>query len=93
MADFAAKKNSYADRLTQRATYLLEVLDDLAGLRKEWDEVGLGDGGPAEIADEDLAARFPHLTAADLASAMNTIDALLILRSQGHGTNLARLRG
>lgn len=92
MADFAAKKNAYVSRLVNRTVALIEALDELDGLRKEWDEVGFGADGEEAITDEDLVGNFPALETLDLSNMMNTIDAYDTLRTQGHGSNMQALR-
>jgi len=90
--DLKQKKSAYVSRLIQRTVDALDAMDAFVPIRKEWDEMGYGQGGPNAIIDVDLEAEFPHLTAAKLVSIMTTIDAISVLRSQGHGTNLQNIR-
>jgi len=90
--DLTRKKNNYVDRLSNRVGNLLEAMDNLAALRREWDELGFVDGGSAAIADADIAGQFPHLSAANVAAVMTTIDNFATLRAAGNGTNLSKLR-
>ena len=92
MPDYSAKKNAYVSRLVNRTVALIEALDELDGLRKEWDEVGFGVEGEEGITDEDLVGAFPALETLDLSNMMNTIDAFGALRTQGHGSNMQALR-
>ena len=87
-ADLSSKKAAYVGRLLSRIGLLLDAMDDLKPERAEWDEMGWS----SLITDEDLEGIAKHLVASNLGDAMNSIDALFLLRSQGHGTNLQKMR-
>jgi len=87
MPDVSGKIVNFAVREVQAVTELLQALEKLRALRKEYDALSYGGG----IADEDLTGPVAHLAAADLGSAFFSHEAVENLLSSGHYTNLFKL--
>lgn len=84
-------KQAFAREMVQVVTALLWQYQRLQALSEEWARLGYGPGAPAEITDADLSGANLQVSAADLAGALTTLDALKALMDQGHGTNLYKL--
>lgn len=87
MPDVSGKIVNFAVREVQAVTELLQALEKLRALRKEYDALGYNGG----IADEDLTGPVAHLAAADLGSAFFSHEAVENLLSGAHYTNLYAL--
>ena len=90
MADLAAKKANFISRYKTNVTELLNIVTELKELRTEWDSQGYS----SAIVDGDFTGDNNHLTAANLASAITSIQAitdLLAANGNAHYTNLYRV--
>lgn len=90
MADLATKKLNFVARYRDKASLLLDTLSDLKEYRTEWDSQGYS----SSIQDADLTNAVNHITAAQLASVVTSIQAitdLLAANSNAHYTNLYRI--
>jgi hypothetical protein len=82
-----AKIANFVSREVSAAQALIDAFDAWDELRKEWDAQGLS----ALITDDHLTGGNAHVSAADLANAFSSIDALESVLAAGHATNLYKL--
>lgn len=90
MADLTKKKSNFITRYRTNTTDLLDTVNELKEQRVEWDSQGYS----SAIIDGDFTGDNDHLTAAQLASAVTSIQAaidLLTANGNAHYTNLYKV--
>ena len=90
MADLAGKKSNFITRYRTNVDKLLDFINELKEQRTEWDSQGYS----SAIVDADFTGDNNHLTAANLASGVTSIQAitdLLAASGNAHYTNLYRI--
>lgn len=94
-------RSTFITHVRQVATELLDVIDDMMSLRKQWDAgmstwiVDASGNDPNEEGYQsgDFAGSNAGLMKADIASVVGTtLDALNVLMDSGHRTNLEKIR-
>lgn len=78
------KKLNYVTRLIEADEALIDVLDSLQALRREWD----ANGYSTTITDDDLTGDVDHVSAAMLGSFFYSVSEVLALLNAGHNANL-----
>lgn len=88
------KKSNWITGMTEDVTSLLDVIGRITARRAEYDALGMspGSGSPYELTQDDFAGNNAHLTPEILADALSSLDVLKAPLSQGHMTNLSKLR-
>jgi hypothetical protein len=85
----AARQSDWISLTRQQATMLIDTVDQLNALRKEWDGLDYGN----TLTDEDFAGSNSDVTKDEIAAVIGTtLDAINALWSQGHLTNLLTVR-
>ena len=90
MADLSAKKSNFIARYRKSVVEVLDQVSELKDMRVEWDSQGYS----SAIVDVDFVGDNRHMTAAQLASAITSIQAvidLLAANGNAHNTNLFRM--
>lgn len=96
-----AAPNLLIDQVRREVTNVRNGLRNLRGLRKDWDELGGADFikdhfTATDPTDATGKRRIPRtdldVSAADIANAFASLDAVEAVLAQGHGSNLAKLR-
>lgn len=90
MANLTAKKTSFIGRYVSSVNRILVDLKELRDLRLEWDSENYS----GILVDADFIGNNAHLTAANLASAVTSVQAitdLLAATGNAHNTNLFKL--
>lgn len=83
----------HVNRVQRAATNLLNALNDVDGVSTEIGNLGGQSGIEAYFLDSEGNPRTDlPITLAEVIAALSTFDAFTTLRTQGHGTNLAKLR-
>ncbi len=81
-------RSDHITKTRQAATTLLGALDALRALRVAWDA-----GHGTWITEEDFTGANEELVKDDISAvSTTTLDALGVLLSAGHGTNLEKIR-
>jgi hypothetical protein len=88
------RKTDFIHEVRRSTTVILDELNKLRGLAKEYQQAGYGvDGSPMEITDADLQGASEGVAIGDILAVIGTtlpaIDAVL---DAGHGTNMQKIR-
>lgn len=67
---------------------LLDALDTLASLRRQYDALDLRNG----LVSKDFSTGHEDITRAEFVAAVGSAEAFSLLLAQGHGTNLYKLK-
>jgi hypothetical protein len=79
-----AQRSDHVTMVRMEATRVLNALDGLNALRREWDALGFSSG----ITSADMTGANEGITPAQVASVYTTLDAFNSLMAAGHATNL-----
>lgn len=80
--------SNHVSRVRQTAAQLIDGVDKLQALKREWDALGYS----AAIIESGIIGDNAGVTGADIAAVYVTLDALNTLLAQGHATNLYRAK-
>jgi len=93
-------RSDFVTRTRQQATALIEAVDELAELKRQWDrgmntwlvDATGSDPGAEDYEPNDFAGTHEGLMKSDITAVFTTLAALEVALAQGHGTNLEKVR-
>lgn len=83
-----SQMSDHVTKVRQAASNLLEAVNALDALRRDWDYLGMGSAMPENLA----ALGHDGLERDDIAAAYSSAAAVRSLLDSGHGTNLTKVR-
>jgi len=93
-------RSDFVTRTRQEATNLIQAVDNLAELKRQWDrgmntwlvDASGSDPQAEDYEANDFAGAHEGLMVADVAAVFTTLAAIETVLSQGHGTNMEKVR-
>ena len=93
MALSATQKTQYINECRDAVNTIIDGLNRLRNLRKQWDGLDMGGAGEDRLQDSDFTGDNAGITVQNLTDVMGTsLNAFESMLAAGNGTNLYRLK-